>query len=217
MTEVFIKKSVLMVLVVSAIGAIILSFLVYYYPLLTFDMAASKFIQSEGGTTLEKALILFFLKGISSLGIPTVAIWLVVLTAFGFWYLKYYREAIYFLSTLFSPVINFFIKNLINRPRPNSNQVIILDQQNSQSFPSGHVMFFTVFFGYLFVLMFITKKIPRLLRILIVGISVIIISTVSISRIYLGAHWFTDALGGYFFGFIYLSIMLYYYFKNTQK
>ena len=47
---------------------------------------------------------------------------------------------------------------------------------------------------------------------IIIGVSsVVLILTISISRIYLGAHWATDVLGGYLFGFIYLGIILKFY------
>lgn len=43
-----------------------------------------------------------------------------------------------------------------------------------------------------------------------------LILTVSISRIYLGAHWAIDVIGGYLFGFAYLVIILRYYLKDSR-
>ena len=45
--------------------------------------------------------------------------------------------------------LNAAIKLLIHRPRPKATLVRVMQILNSYSFPSGHVMFYTVFFGFL--------------------------------------------------------------------
>jgi len=214
MTNHTLKRNVLIILIISTILAIILSVLVYFYPVMTIDVTVTKFIQAGGDTPFKKALALYFFQRVSYLGIPAVSIWMVLITAFIYWTIKYYRESIYFLSTLLAPVFYIIIKDIIHRPRPTNNYAQIIDQQLSPSFPSGHVMFYTVFFGLLFATMFYTKKIPKLMRIIVVILSIVLILSVSVSRIYLGAHWVTDAVGGYLFGFIFLSIILYFYLKK---
>lgn len=217
MTEALLKKITLIVLIVCSVGILGLSVLVYYVPVLTFDINVSHSLQNEGDSVLKKALILYFLKGVSYLGVPTVAIWLVLAFAFLFWILKYYRENLYCLLTLIAPGINALVKQIIHRPRPISQYVQIFDHEISPSFPSGHVVFYTVFFGYLFTTMFFVKKIPFWIRLAIVVISLILVISVSLSRIYLGAHWVTDAIGGYLLGFILLSILLYFYLRPKYK
>ena len=218
MTKTLLKKIILVVLLFSALGATILSILVYINPVLTVDISVSHYVQSEGDTPLRKALLLFFLRGISYFGIPTVSVWMVIIVAFIFGWLKYYREAIYFLATLLAPAIVAIIKLIIHRPRPIDQYVTIFDNQvTSSSFPSGHVTFYTAFFGYLFVTMLITTRIPLLIRQAVIIISILLIILISISRVYLGAHWLTDALGGYFFGFVFLSVHLYFYLKKIVK
>ena len=217
MTKKVLKKIVTIALIVSTILAIILSVLVYIYPVLTFDISVSKSIQAEGETPGRKALILFFLKGISYLGVPAVSIWMVVAVAFVFWFLKYYRESIYFLATLLAPVADAILKLIIHRPRPTGDVITVFGKEVGSSFPSGHVMFYTVFFGYLFATMFFVNKIPRKMKYLIVILSLSLIVLISISRIYLGAHWITDTIGGYLFGFIFLAVLLYFYLKKLVK
>jgi undecaprenyl-diphosphatase len=94
------------------------------------------------------------------------------------------------------------------------NLVNILDHEISPSYPSGHVVFFTVFFGFLIAAMFFTKKIPRLMRVFIASTSGALIILVSLSRIYLGAHWLTDVIAGYLLGIVLLSILLYFYLRD---
>jgi len=42
------------------------------------------------------------------------------------------------------------IKILVHRPRPGADLVTVLDQLTTYSFPSGHVLAYTAFFGFLF-------------------------------------------------------------------
>jgi undecaprenyl-diphosphatase len=103
------------------------------------------------------------------------------------------------------------MKILIHRARPTPEDAKILSTFTQSSFPSGHVVHYVVFFGFLIAAMIVNKNISSFWRIFVGILSAFLILTVSISRIYLGAHWATDVLGGYLFGFIYLGIMLKFY------
>ncbi|MFA4995700.1 MAG: phosphatase PAP2 family protein [Patescibacteria group bacterium] len=208
-------KEITLIALLSALVLIIgLSVLVYFHPVMKFDVTLSHELQAEGDSTLNKTLLSHVLSFISFIGRTTVAGWIVLGFATLFFALKYYREAIYCLITPFAVILSSAFKILMNRPRPDQSLVYVLDNQLSPSYPSGHVVFFTVFFGYLITTMFFTKKIPRSLRVLIIAISSILIILVSVSRIYLGAHWLTDVIAGYLFGIIFLSILLYFYIRK---
>jgi undecaprenyl-diphosphatase len=83
-------------------------------------------------------------------------------------------------------------------------------------FPSGHVVHYVVFFGFILTVMIVNKKIPLFWRIFIGIFCTFLIFTISISRIYLGAHWATDVMGGYLYGFVYLGIILKFYLKDRE-
>jgi undecaprenyl-diphosphatase len=115
------------------------------------------------------------------------------------------RIGIYFLviSTLQAP-LNWLIKTVIARPRPSEPLVEVVKPESGYSFPSGHVMFYTIFFGFLLfmVLSFVSRRRRKtILLILMAGI----ILLVGISRIYLGAHWLSDVIAGYLVGLVYLG------------
>lgn len=52
-------------------------------------------------------------------------------------------------AALFSTAINVLVKDLIQRPRPTSNLVNVFATLKSYSFPSGHVMVYLGFFGFI--------------------------------------------------------------------
>ncbi len=93
-------------------------------------------------------------------------------------------------------VVNLGIKLFIQRPRPSSSLVHVLQNVGGYSFPSGHVMFYTAFFGFIWFLAFSLLK-PSWLRTLILFILGLLIVLIGASRIYEGEHWASDVLGGY--------------------
>ncbi|HVN54249.1 MAG TPA: phosphatase PAP2 family protein [Anaerolineaceae bacterium] len=103
-----------------------------------------------------------------------------------------------------STMLNLLIKEVVHRPRPSTNLVHVFENLSSYSFPSGHVMYYTAFFGFLFFICFIVLKHSwrRTVLLILFGSLVIL---VGISRIYLGEHWASDVIGGYLGGALVLA------------
>lgn len=94
---------------------------------------------------------------------------------------------------------NLLLKVVIHRPRPASDLVHVTGLFKSYSFPSGHVMFYTGFYGFMFFLSYVLLK-PSWKRTLLLIIFGGAVTLVGASRIYLGAHWASDVLGAYLMG-----------------
>ena len=101
-------------------------------------------------------------------------------------------------------VLNQVLKRILQRPRPTEYRII---EETGYSFPSGHSMISMAFYGYLIYLIYKYVKNKYIKWISIVLLSILICS-IGISRIYLGVHYTSDVLGGFFISISYLVIYI---------
>ena len=188
-----------------------LIFFVHYYPTSPFDVYVTQEIQE-----LKMGNFASLMKFISIFGDPVILPLSIIFTSLFFFVTYNRREAFFTLAVILPDLSNILIKILIHRPRPTLENAKILLKFTQSGFPSGHVVHYVVFFGFLLTVMCVNKKIPSFWRIFIGILSAFLILTISISRIYLGAHWATDVIGGYLFGFAYLGIILKFYLKDLK-
>jgi membrane-associated phospholipid phosphatase len=184
-------------IIVTGFG--ILTVFVITDPLSAIDREFSEEIQEHHNQLLDQAM-----RAISWFGYSRGSVIIVVVTAFLFLLFRYKKEALFIVLTALSGLVSTIVKLLVDRPRPLPSLVRVLEKTQQQSFPSGHVLFYTTFFGFLTLLMYWLKELSKAIRISVATISLFLIFTIPISRIYLGAHWFTDVLGGFFLGILLL-------------
>ena len=199
-------------ILIFIIGFILLGFFVSANPVPAFDLNISLFVQKYHSDALDKIML-----GISLLGELPYSLIMVILVSLLFFFFKYKRESYFIFSILISGLVILGIKNIIDRPRPTEFYVRLVEINRFQSFPSGHVMSYILFFGFMIVLMRQLKSIPLLTRRIITYISAFFMLTVAFSRVYLGAHWFSDTVGGLLLGLICLFLLSYFYLKPFKK
>lgn len=102
------------------------------------------------------------------------------------------------------------IKIIVGRERPTPDLVEVYAHSATRSFPSGHVTTYMAFYGFLFYLVYTLMR-PSLLRSALLIVFGAFTGLVGLSRVYLGAHWASDVLGGYCLGFFWLALMIYFY------
>jgi undecaprenyl-diphosphatase len=120
------------------------------------------------------------------------------------------------VSAVLITVIGLGIKLLVERPRPGEDLVIVMRRLNEYSFPSGHVLLYSVYVGFLFYLTY-TKMKKSLIRNCLLAIELFFIIAIAPSRIYLGAHWASDTLGAYILGSLWLLLTIYCYQWGKKK
>jgi membrane-associated phospholipid phosphatase len=110
-----------------------------------------------------------------------------------------------FVAVYTGMLLNGILKLVFQRARPHFDDAVLT--LNGYSFPSGHTMTATVFYGTLcaIVVSQITSW-PR--RFLVIIMGALLIATVGFSRIYLGVHYLSDVLGAMVEGLAWLAICL---------
>jgi len=191
------------------IGFILLTITIFIFPHSFIDLEFSQEVQEFQNPLLDSVM-----KLVSWFGNSPGSIITVLSGALLFFIFKFRKEALFVLLTAATALVSTAVKILVNRPRPAELVVRIVQKAGQQSFPSGHVMFYIVFFGFLTVLMYNLKTIAKAIRITVAAISIVLIFTIPYSRIYLGDHWFTDVLGGFLLGMLCLYVLCFFYFRK---
>ncbi len=133
------------------------------------------------------------------------AIILIVLALMLFIFIKNKKIGVSIISNLaIITLLNQLLKRIVQRPRPTEFRIV---EESGYSFPSGHSMVSMAFYGYLIYLIYKYVKNKYLKWISIILLSILICS-IGISRIYLGVHYTSDVLGGFFISISYLIIYI---------
>lgn len=117
-----------------------------------------------------------------------------ILTALSFLTIKDKKIGIkVFINILIIALINQLIKFIIRRERPDYRMV----EERGFSFPSGHTMGAMGFYGFYIYLAYKCIDSKKLKMFIIAFLATIIVS-IGITRIYLGVHYPTDVIAGFF-------------------
>ena len=194
--EFFVKNLKWIVLFICLIGFLALAEDVFNKEIMNGDIigykVVSKFLISDFTTPIAKF--------ITNLG---GAIFLILLAITLFIVIKNKKIGISIFSNLvIITALNQLLKRILQRPRPTEYRVI---EETGYSFPSGHSMVSMAFYGYLIYLIYKYVKNKYIKWISIMLLSVLICS-IGVSRIYLGVHYTSDVLGGFFISISYLII-----------
>jgi membrane-associated phospholipid phosphatase len=99
------------------------------------------------------------------------------------------------------------VKLIVYRPRPSADLVHVFAQLPTSGFPSGHVLMCTAFIGFLTFLGYTLLK-KSWERSLLLGAFAVLIVLMGLSRMYLGQHWFSDVMGAYLLGSLWLALTI---------
>lgn len=210
------EKRLITILLILLFVSIFFAFIFLTYAIANqgifyWDIEITKNIQNYTYLTIP----MVFISAFGQISVTTLLFLLIL----GFLYWKGYRKEAAFVvpAVLLTPALNALLKELVARPRPPESLVNVLEPLPQYSYPSGHVMYFVVFFGFLAFLAVSLPKLEPRWRILWLSISLPLIILVGVSRVYLGAHWPSDVAGAYLFGGLYLLVLILVYLKYVYK
>lgn len=183
-------------------GAVAMTALAAIYARFPGDPLLARWIQGvhlPGVTTLGEGL--YYLGVSPFFGIAGVAVAALFLCA------RHRLAASFLLVSLLARGTVGLLKDLAERPRPTADLVRVSEQANGFSFPSGHVLGSVLLWGFLCYLA--AKTIPhRGLRMGVQAVCLSILFLTGLQRIYAGAHWPSDVLGGYLWGGLLLVVII---------
>jgi undecaprenyl-diphosphatase len=125
---------------------------------------------------------------------------------------KCYRTASYWVLTVVGGLLGTqLIKWVVHLPRP----VAIYHGASSFGFPSGHTTMSVVIYGFLAILL--ARRLAGTWRWGLFSGVLLIAFVIGISRLYLGAHWLSDVLGGFFIGTSWAALLGIAYLKGPVE
>jgi undecaprenyl-diphosphatase len=105
------------------------------------------------------------------------------------------------LTMLGGGLLNVALKNLFQRPRPVFDEPLV--HLTTFAFPSGHTMGATLF--YIFLAVLASHTLRRRMRLVVICCAALLVGLIGATRIYLGAHFFTDVLAAIVAGLTWLA------------
>ena len=168
----------------------------------TGDLFVARAVQSIRADPWEEVM-----EGVSFVGQAPFLVAAAVFMALFLWR-KQTGACVALAAAVLSFGIGPVLKFIVDRPRPSEDLIAVWRSQDTLSFPSGHAFTAVLVFGILFYLA------PRLVSwrwaaLLMRVSSASLILLIGISRVYLGAHWPSDVLGGLLYGGLVLTFLIY--------
>lgn len=192
--------------IVALIAFAVLFFLARSLPYLVFDLPVAHAVQTLPIPGIS-ALMLF----ISGLGFAPLVDLLVGLIVVYLYIIGLRWEAVCAaFAAIGVGLLGFLIKLVVHRDRPTPDLMQVLSPLNDYSFPSGHVLLYTAFIGFVAFLIFILapRGARRTLGLIALGVLIALVGT---SRVYMGQHFASDVLGAYLLGSVWLTLTIYVY------
>ncbi|WP_010229485.1 phosphatase PAP2 family protein [Gillisia marina] len=162
-----------------------------------YDAAITKYVISYRNPQLNN--ILQFITNLGDLyGYIVIT---TICSLFFFFKFKNWRYVVQLIFVIIiSGLSNLALKEVINRARPTAEHLVSVE---TLSYPSGHAMSATAFYGFLIYLCYFLK-INKWLKISLMSLFSFLIVSIGISRIYLGVHFPSDIAGGIIAGTIWV-------------
>jgi undecaprenyl-diphosphatase len=184
----------------TGFGLLLLLVRLNWPPLASFDHGA---VDTLNHAVAGNRMAVTVLTAITNLGARAILFWLVTVSTAVMLIRRQYQLTVYLLLTgLGALALDPAIKALVGRLRPVVPMPI--EHAPGNSFPSGHTLDATVFYGVM--LLVFLPIIPRRLRKPAIGLVIALVTVIGFSRVALGVHYPSDVAGGWLLGVTWLAI-----------
>jgi membrane protein DedA with SNARE-associated domain/membrane-associated phospholipid phosphatase len=151
--------------------------------------------------------------GITSLGDGPVTTGIAAAVVAWLAWRRAWRAAAYWLAAIgLSATFTKGMKALLHMPRPSAD---LYSGWEAFSFPSGHATNNAVLWGFLTLLVLPELTAPW--RGAVIAATASLVGLIAISRLYLGAHWLPDVLGGMAFALAWIAILGAFYLRRASE
>jgi membrane protein DedA with SNARE-associated domain len=170
-------------------------------PLVRVDRAVAAFLHVRAAPHFTAAM-----KAVSFCGKPATLLAASLALAIWLGMRRRWRDAwMVVLAVGGGELLNPLLKVIFARERPSFVDPLV--RLTTYSFPSGHATGSTIFYG-LAAYMIARGVKSWTWRVLSVVIAVVVVLLIGFSRIYLGAHYLSDVIGGFGVGIVWLAIVV---------
>ncbi len=174
-------------------------------PLIRADAAIYNMLQGLRSSIADRVMIAF-----TELGSATVAGALVAMVAAWLVWRRAWHAVAYWIAAVGgASLIGFVIKVTLHRPRP----APVSAGWDAFSFPSGHATTSAAIYGFL--ALFLARDARPPWQAAIAAAAALMVALIGFSRLYLGAHWFSDVVGGIAFGTAWIALLAIAYVRHT--
>jgi len=175
-------------------------------PLVRADQSVYQLMQGLRTPWGDRVMVILTELGdgvVIALVVVAVLVWLL--------WRRYWRAAAYWTAAVgFGQTATTMIKLGLQRPRPLAD---LYDGLSTYAFPSGHATMSMVVYGFLAVL--VARSFSASRRWLIYAVAALLIFAIALSRLYLGAHWLSDVIGGLSLGLAWICLLAIAYYRHS--
>ena len=165
------------------------------------DLATARWIQSVSWAPISSTFgVISWLSGGPQ---DVLAVGTIVLVA-----ILNRRVALFALFAMADAGLYLVVNTAIHKPRPVEGLVHVSEQAAAYAFPSGHATFVVTIVVVLLLCLGLRLFVDRRLFGLMVLVGAAVVLTVGVERIYVGAHYPSDVLGGFILAFSWLCFVI---------
>jgi membrane-associated phospholipid phosphatase len=196
-------------IVIASLALIVLALAAHAAPYFDFDLTITRAVQSIHAGWFDGVMRAIGWPGYP----PQTYVWTVVIFLILFFYVSRWSSVAFIFAAVGVGAFGLIVKLLVDRPRPSADLIQVWNASldgGKYSFTAGHVQVYVAVFGFLLYLAYVSqnRSWARTGAMILCGV---LIALIGLARIDSGEHWFSDVVGGYLVGTIWLVLTVYFY------